>query len=76
MKYLIELTVNKEKREGLAEHQITLLDFLRDELDLTGAKEGMAVPANGGACSIIMDGLLVNSCLILAVEPKERISRP
>ncbi len=69
MKYLIELTVNKEKREGLAEHQITLLDFLRDELDLTGAKEGCG-SGQCGACSIIMDGLLVNSCLILAVEAR------
>ena len=60
-------TVNGERREFLCEPRQTLLEVLRDELKLTGSKEGCS-NGNCGACSVIMDGLLVNSCIVLAVE--------
>ena len=67
MKYEIEFTVNGEKRKEEVSPSMRLLDLLRDELGLTGAKEGCG-QGECGACSIIMDGKLVASCLILAAE--------
>ena len=49
----------------------TVLEVLRDTLELTGAKEGCG-NGNCGACNIILDGVLVNSCLVLAVELEGR----
>jgi carbon-monoxide dehydrogenase small subunit len=59
--------VNGDEYEALCETQQTLLDVLRDELRLTGTKEGCAT-GDCGACSVMMDGRLVCSCLVLAVE--------
>ena len=53
--------------EFLCEPRQSLLEVLRDELHLTGAKEGCN-NGNCGACSVILDGRLVNSCLVLGVE--------
>ncbi|MCS7060699.1 MAG: (2Fe-2S)-binding protein [Anaerolineae bacterium] len=64
---LIQLTVNGETIAVEAPPDITLLDLLRDYLNLTGTKEGCAV-GECGACSVIMDGRLVNSCLVLAPQ--------
>jgi aerobic carbon-monoxide dehydrogenase small subunit len=59
--------VNGDPVEFLSDPGQTLLDILRDELHLTGSKEGCG-SGDCGACSVIMDGRLVCSCLVLAAE--------
>jgi carbon-monoxide dehydrogenase small subunit len=66
-KYHISTTINGEPVEFLCEPQQTLLDVLRDELQLTGSKEGCG-SGDCGACSVTVDGRLVCSCLMLGVE--------
>lgn len=66
-KYHVTTTVNGDEYEFLCEPQQTLLDVLRDGLMLTGTKEGCAT-GDCGACSVLVDGTLVCSCLVLAVE--------
>jgi len=66
-KHHISLTVNGDPVETLCETQQTLLDVLRDELELTGTKEGCGT-GDCGACSVVVDGRLVCSCLMLGVE--------
>lgn len=63
----VTATVNGEQCQFQCEPQETLLDALRDQLQLTGTKEGCAT-GDCGACSVMVDGRLVNSCLMLAVE--------
>lgn len=63
----VTTTVNGEPREFLCEVDQTLLDALRDELGLTGSKEGCG-SGDCGACSVMLDGRLVCSCLVLAAE--------
>lgn len=63
----VTATINGEEVEFLCEPRQSLLEVLRDELSLTGAKEGCN-NGNCGACSVIMNGTLVNSCLVLGVE--------
>jgi aerobic-type carbon monoxide dehydrogenase small subunit (CoxS/CutS family) len=63
----LELTVNGAQRHLEVEVHHTLLDVLRDQLGLTGTKE-CCVVGECGACTVIMDALPVNSCLMLAVE--------
>jgi carbon-monoxide dehydrogenase small subunit len=65
----VETTVNGETVEFLCDADQTLLDVLRDELNLTGSKEGCG-SGDCGACSVIVDGRLVCSCLMLAAEAK------
>ncbi len=60
-------TVNGDRVEFLCETGQTLLEALRDELRLTGTKEGCGT-GDCGACSVMVDGRLVCSCLMLAVE--------
>ena len=66
-KTYVAATINGESSEFLCETQQTLLDVLRDVIGLTGSKEGCA-SGDCGACSVIMDGRLVCSCLVLGVE--------
>jgi len=61
------VTVNGERYEKEVSPSKSLLDFLRMDLNLTGTKEGCG-EGECGACSIIMNGKLVDSCLILTVE--------
>jgi carbon-monoxide dehydrogenase small subunit len=63
----VSAVINGEPVDFLCEPQQTLLDALRDELSLTGSKEGCG-SGDCGACSVILDGRLVCSCLMLAVE--------
>ena len=63
----VQTTINGETVEFLCEPRQSLLEVLRDELGLTGAKEGCN-NGNCGACSVILDGRLVNSCIVLGVE--------
>ena len=63
----VTTTINGEEVEFLCETQQSLLDTLRDVVGLTGSKEGCA-SGDCGACSVIMDGRLVCSCLVLGVE--------
>ncbi len=66
-KRLIELSVNGELHEIAVLPNRTLLDALRDELRLTGTKQGCGA-GDCGTCTVLMDGRPVNSCLILAVQ--------
>jgi carbon-monoxide dehydrogenase small subunit len=70
-KYHVSTTINGEPTEFLCEPEFTLLDVLRDELHLTGSKEGCS-SGDCGACSVTVDGRLVCSCLMLAVEAEGR----
>ncbi|MBI2371048.1 MAG: (2Fe-2S)-binding protein [Deltaproteobacteria bacterium] len=67
MKKPISVTVNGEVYEMEVEPRRRLLDFLRDDLELTGTKEGCG---NGecGACTVLVNGVAMTSCLILAVS--------
>ena len=66
-KHHIAATVNGDPVEFLCDTQDTLLDCLRDQLGLTGTKEGCAT-GDCGACSVTVDNRLVCSCLMLGVE--------
>ena len=66
-KHHITTTINTNPVEFLCEPQQPLLDVLRDELGMTGTKEGCGT-GDCGACSVTLDGRLVCSCLVLAVE--------
>lgn len=63
----ITLTVNGEKRELDVKPETRLLDLLRDDLGLTGTKEGCG-KGECGACTVIMNNKVVASCLVLAVQ--------
>ncbi len=64
---MVSTTINKDAVEFLCHADETLLDVLRDRLGLTGTKEGCGT-GDCGACSIIFDGRLVCSCLVLGAE--------
>ncbi len=61
------MRVNGEEVTEWVEPRRTLLDFLREDLDLTGSKKGCDL-GNCGACTLLMGGRPINSCLVLAVE--------
>ena len=66
-KHQIQITVNEEERDLLVDPNLTLLDLLRYELGLTGTKKGCD-EGDCGSCTVILDGKVVTSCLVLAVE--------
>ncbi|MCH8894010.1 MAG: (2Fe-2S)-binding protein [Chloroflexi bacterium] len=63
----VKTTLNDEPIDFLCEPRQSLLEVLRDVLGMTGTKEGCN-DGNCGACTIIMDGIIVDSCLVLGVE--------
>jgi carbon-monoxide dehydrogenase small subunit len=67
----VSATVNGDPVEFLCEPRQSLLECLHDILGLTGAKEGCN-DGNCGACTVILDGRIVNSCLVLGVEAEGR----
>ena len=67
----VTTTINGRETDFLCEPRHSLLEVLRDDLQLTGTKEGCN-NGNCGACNVILDGRLVNSCLVLAVEAEGR----
>ncbi len=67
MKHKIRIEVNGKVQRASVDASMTLLDFLRDILGLTGTKKSCEL-GDCGACTVILDGEAVNSCLILAVE--------
>lgn len=66
-KIVLKTNINGEEREFLADERDSLLDALRERIGLMGTKEGCN-NGNCGACSVILDGRLVNSCLVMAAE--------
>ena len=66
-KRIVSATINGEPMELLAEPYETLLEVLRNEAGLTGSKEGCG-NGNCGACNVVMNGQLVNSCCVLGLE--------
>jgi carbon-monoxide dehydrogenase small subunit len=71
-KVYLQATINGKPTDVLCEPRQSLLDVLRDELRLTGTKEGCN-NGNCGACNVLLDGRLVNSCCVLAVEVQGRV---
>lgn len=70
-KVIVATTINGEDIEFLCEPRQSLLEVLRDVIGLTGAKEGCN-NGNCGACNVLLDGVLVNACLVLGVEAEGR----
>jgi carbon-monoxide dehydrogenase small subunit len=67
MKKKVILTVNDVKHQRTLPYSMTLLEYLREDLGLKGVKEGCGV-GDCGACTVLLDGVPVNACLVLAVE--------
>ena len=67
MKKLITLTVNDREYEVAVEPNRTLTSLIRNELGMTGTKKGCET-GDCGACTVILNGLPVNSCLVLAIQ--------
>ena len=68
----VSTIINDDTVEFLCEAEQTLLDVLRDDLRLTGSKEGCA-SGDCGACSVMMDGRLGCACLLLAAEAEDSV---
>lgn len=71
MSHLVSTTINADAVEFACEADESLLDALRDRVGLTGVKEGCGT-GDCGACSIMLDGSLVCSCLVLGAEAEGR----
>lgn len=70
-KHLLKFTVNGKDHVLIVESHERLLDVLRDRLGLKGTKEGCST-GDCGICAVIMDGKLVNSCLVLAIQARNK----
>jgi len=71
LKSLLKLTVNGQRYELNVEPWKTLLEVLREEIGLTGAKQGCD-DGNCGACTVIVDGKAIKSCLMLALQANDK----
>jgi aerobic carbon-monoxide dehydrogenase small subunit len=71
MERIVYLNVNDEQYEVIVRPRESLLDVLRNKLNLTGTKKGCN-EGDCGACTVLMDGKTVNACLVLAVEAEGR----
>ncbi len=67
----LSLTINGAAHEVLVEPHRTLLEVLRTDLGLTGTKEN-CLDAECGVCTVLLDGVAVNACILLAVQCRER----
>ena len=70
-KHLLKFTVNGKEHALVVESQERLLDVLRDRLGLKGTKEGCGT-GDCGICAVLMDGKIVNSCLIFAIQARNK----
>jgi carbon-monoxide dehydrogenase small subunit len=71
MKHPLRLTINGEPYEVLVEPYCSLLDLLRDHLQLTGTKKGCD-EGDCGACTVLLDGKTVTSCMVLALDARDK----
>jgi aerobic-type carbon monoxide dehydrogenase small subunit (CoxS/CutS family) len=71
MKTIIQLDVNGRVREVATEPMRTLLEVLREEIGLTGTKQGCG-EGECGTCTVLLDGAPVNACLVLAIDAQGR----
>jgi carbon-monoxide dehydrogenase small subunit len=67
---VVSATINGEEMEFLADERDSLLEALRERIGLTGAKEGCN-NGNCGACAVMLDGRLVNSCCVMVAEVQD-----
>lgn len=70
-KHLLKFTVNGKQHALVVQSHERLLDVLRDRLGLKGTKEGCST-GDCGICAVLMDGKLVNSCLIFAIQARNK----
>ena len=70
-KHLLKLTVNGKEHALVVQSHERLLDVLRDRLGLKGTKEGCST-GDCGTCAVLMNGKLVNSCLVLAIQARDK----
>ena len=70
-KHLLKFTVNGKEHALVVQSNERLLDVLRDRLGLKGTKEGCST-GDCGICAVLMDGKLVNSCLVFAIQARNK----
>jgi len=68
MKREVTITINGEPYTATVEHRLLLVDFIREVAGLTGTHVGCSVEGRCGACTVIVEGKAVKSCLLLAVQ--------